>query len=165
MLRASRPWEALYIYFTERSCPRRSPVFPDLPSRRCLAMSEQKSPHGSLELAQDQPLPAVLSLPGSSPTSTTLETTPCDFLVIPVPRYLRHNPAKPVPSSLFLNIIFAVATTFSECSVCAKPYSDIIALQLSRIYIGVSRSSVRRRCPAVHFLRYNVSSSRALTGI
>lgn len=139
MIRASRPWEALYIYFTERSCPRRSPVFPDLPSRRCLAMSEQKSPHGSLELAQDQPLPAVLSLPGSSPTSTTLETTPCDFLVIPVPRYLRHNPAKPVPSSLFLNIIFAVATTFSECSVCAKHGGTLTSSFCScREYILVS---------------------------
>lgn len=39
---------------------------------------------------------------------------PRDFFVFPVPKYLRHNPDKPAHFGLFLNIIFAIATTFSE---------------------------------------------------
>lgn len=39
---------------------------------------------------------------------------PKDFFFIPVPKYLRHDPAKPAHFGLFLNCIFAVATTFSE---------------------------------------------------
>ncbi|KAJ3552569.1 hypothetical protein NM688_g4084 [Phlebia brevispora] len=84
-----------------------------------LAMAEEKTPRGSLELAPDRqpsPAPAALPLPVSSSTATST-STPCDFFFVPVPKYLRHNPDKPAPFSLFLNIIFAIATTFIVANI------------------------------------------------
>lgn len=42
------------------------------------------------------------------------DPVPKDFFLIPVPKYLRHKPGDPASFSLSLNIVFAVATTFSE---------------------------------------------------
>lgn len=38
---------------------------------------------------------------------------PKDFFIIPVPKHLRHDPENPAHFGLFLNIVFALATTFS----------------------------------------------------
>lgn len=45
------------------------------------------------------------------------EDVPRDFFVIPVPKYLRHNPDEPARFGILINVIFAVATTFSACSI------------------------------------------------
>lgn len=58
---------------------------------------------------------------------------PCDFFCIPVPKHLRHDPEKPAHFGLFLNIVFALATTFSAYS--AGLFLDIIRL----LTLSVSR--------------------------
>ena len=40
-------------------------------------------------------------------------SVPKDFFFIPVPKHLRHDPENPAHFGLFLNIVFALATTFS----------------------------------------------------
>lgn len=41
---------------------------------------------------------------------------PRDFFIFPVPKHLRHDPEKPAHFGMFLNIVFALATTFSAYS-------------------------------------------------
>ena len=79
-------------------------------------MSQEKTPHASLELEPgDSPSPATLPAPVTS-SSAAATSVPKDFFVIPVRTYLRHNPEKPAPFGLFMNIVFAIATTFSTFS-------------------------------------------------
>ncbi len=63
----------------------------------------------SVDLSPSETLPVPVTVAHSV-------SVPRDFLVIPVPRYLRHNPQRPAHFGLFLNIVFAVATTFSKCT-------------------------------------------------
>lgn len=63
----------------------------------------------TLSTCETLPVPA-LALKAKAVT----EPIPRDFFFIPVPRYLRHNPERPAHFSLFLNCLFAVATTFSK---------------------------------------------------
>ena len=44
-------------------------------------------------------------------------SVPKDFFFIPVPKHLRHDPENPAHFGLFLNIVFALATTFSAYSL------------------------------------------------
>lgn len=67
---------------------------------------------------------------------------PRDFFFIPVPKYLRHDPAKPAHFGLFLNCVFAVATTFSESLRLCRGDSLYGFGQLLQISTGVSLSSV-----------------------
>ena len=41
------------------------------------------------------------------------EVVPKDFFFFSVPKHLRHDPDKPAHFGLFLNVVFALATTFS----------------------------------------------------
>lgn len=74
-------------------------------------MAKSDSLQGSRDnLSSDGTIP----VPAMSTTKEVVaDHVPRDFFVIPIPRYLRHNPEKPVGFSLFLNILFAGATTFS----------------------------------------------------
>ncbi|KIP09416.1 hypothetical protein PHLGIDRAFT_67636 [Phlebiopsis gigantea 11061_1 CR5-6] len=56
-------------------------------------------------------LPAPASTAATDDTATN-EVIPRDFFFIPVPKYLRHNPKEQVRFSLWLNVLFAFATTF-----------------------------------------------------
>ena len=70
-------------------------------------------------LSTCETLPTHASTPKAEPV-------PKDFLVIPVPKYLRHSAEKPAQFSLFLNCLFAVATTFSACTVAAMLHSSCL---------------------------------------
>jgi hypothetical protein len=67
------------------------------------------------------------------------ESIPRDFFFIPVPKRLRHNPESPAHFGLFLNVVFAVATTFSAFVPSQTPnISNTNTPQSSVIYTGVS---------------------------
>ncbi|KAI0688983.1 major facilitator superfamily domain-containing protein [Cytidiella melzeri] len=61
-------------------------------------------------------VPPATSLDRPHPSST-VDSVPRDFFLIPVPKHLRHSPGKPAHFGLFLNIVFAAATTFIVCNL------------------------------------------------
>ena len=53
-------------------------------------------------------------------------SVPKDFFFIPVPKHLRHDPENPAHFGLGLNIVFALATTFSACSLEITIYTYLL---------------------------------------
>lgn len=79
-----------------------------------MATVSEKASVDVLALPQDS-ASTCETLPTSASAQEILveESVPRDFFVIPVPKYLRHNPKEELQFSLALNLLFAVATTFS----------------------------------------------------
>ncbi|KAI0688975.1 major facilitator superfamily domain-containing protein [Cytidiella melzeri] len=87
-------------------------------------LNEQPTPRQALKLLE--------SLPASvSPSATTRVDTrrTRDFYFLPIPQHLQYYPDKPPSWSLFLNVIFAAATTIFVANLY---YCQPILIQLSQ---------------------------------
>ena len=56
----------------------------------------------------------TFSTTNDAPATQSEEIATHDFLYVPIPVRLRHDPAKPPHFSLFLNAVFGLASTFRE---------------------------------------------------
>ncbi|KAI0343758.1 MFS general substrate transporter [Trametopsis cervina] len=99
-----------------------------------MPVSEDKEvAHRTQGAGEDLSVAETLPVPVSAKQDTGVEVVrdakiPKDFFLIPVPKYLRHNPEKPPHLGLFLNIVFGIATT---CIVCNLYWCQPILIQLS----------------------------------
>ncbi|KAI0343775.1 MFS general substrate transporter [Trametopsis cervina] len=97
-------------------------------------LNEQPTPRPPLKSLESLPVPS-----SASSNSTALDARRTrDFYFLPIPSHLRHDPDKPPPWSLFLNIVFAAATSIFVANLY---YCQPILIQLAQS-LNVSNQQV-----------------------
>lgn len=87
-------------------------------------MNREDTVQDNLSTSETLPTPVSAPLKASAD-----EYIPRDFFVVPVPRYLRHNPEDHLEFSLTMNILMAVASTFSMFRfLLLRPSADRVPL-------------------------------------